>query len=419
MHEGKIIRFYREKAGMTQDQLGRGICSDTHVSKIERGSTDVSLEVITLLADRLSIQIEQELHHLATIKKRLHDWHEAIILLLYDDMEVIKEELEKESLIQISDYKTLYKLLQGRYYLVHRKLGKALGIIKEMERTKSKLPHYESNLLLHITGIYHYYTQDYFKAIETLNAINEEEYNNPEYYYYLAMSYHWLESRMMAYYYSEKALRHFKDTHNFLKSIDAEMLMLLQIIYDDNRNYQAIVNRFENIIKSCDLCHAPELKRIAVHNLGFLYHENKAYELAGKYYQETMGLSEPTSTLYLLSYEGYIRSSAEGNLLSQEDVLSLAHNGLTISKEIRDEVLILRFHLLVLFIEEKQADYYSYLRMTALPLLRKQGDAFLVQRYEKELFNYYVETNQIALALEAASFFINKAKPDPKSAVAH
>lgn len=416
MHEGKIIRFYREKAGMTQDQLGRGICSDTHVSKIERGSTDVSPEVITLLADRLGIQIEQELHHLVMIKKRLHAWHEAIMLLLYDDMEVIKAELEKESLIQISDYKTLYKLLQGRYYLVHRKLSKAHGIIKEMERTKAKLPHYESNLLLHITGVYHYYTQDYFKAIETLNQINEEEYNNPEYYYYLAMSYHWLESRMMAYYYSEKALRHFKDTHNFLKSIDAEMLMLLQIIYDDNRNYQAIVNRFENIIKSCDLCHAPELKRIAVHNLGFLYLENKAYELAGKYYQETMELSESTSVLYLLSYEGYIRSSAEGKLLSKDQLLSLVHDGLKLSKEIRDEVLIVRFHLLILFIEEKQEDYYRYLRTTALPVLRKQGDAFLVQRYEKNLFNYYMENNQTALALEAASFFINKAKPIPNSA---
>ncbi|REE78570.1 helix-turn-helix protein [Paenibacillus taihuensis] len=413
MHVGKIIRFYREKAGMTQDQLGRGICSDTHVSKIERGSTDVSPEVITLLADRLGIQIELELQHLAEIKKRLHAWHEAIMLLLYDDMEAIKEELEKESLIQISDYKTLYKLLQGRYYLVHRKLGNAHGIIKEMERTKSKLPHYESNLLLHITGIYLYYTQDYFKAIETLNRINEEEYNNPEYYYYLAMSYHWLESRMMAYYYSEKALRHFKDTHNFLKSIDAEMLMLLQIIYDDNRNYQAIASRFENIIKSCDLCQAPQLKRIAVHNLGFLYHENKAYELAGKYYQETMELSEPKSALYLLSFEGYIRSSAEGKLLAEEELLSMAQDGLKISREARDEVLIARFHLLILFIEEKQEDYYNYLRLTALPILRKQGDAFLVQRYEKELFNYYVETNQTALALETASLFINKAKPAP------
>ncbi|MGA5690182.1 hypothetical protein [Cytobacillus pseudoceanisediminis] len=36
MYEGKIIKFYREKTKLTQQQLGEGICSDTHVSKIEK-----------------------------------------------------------------------------------------------------------------------------------------------------------------------------------------------------------------------------------------------------------------------------------------------------------------------------------------------------------------------------------------------
>ncbi|MCM3393700.1 helix-turn-helix transcriptional regulator [Cytobacillus pseudoceanisediminis] len=39
------MKFYREKAKLTQQQLGEGICSDTHVSKIERGITDYSPEI--------------------------------------------------------------------------------------------------------------------------------------------------------------------------------------------------------------------------------------------------------------------------------------------------------------------------------------------------------------------------------------
>ncbi|MBB2481294.1 helix-turn-helix transcriptional regulator [Bacillus sp. APMAM] len=45
MLEGKIIKFYRESKGMTQKDLGDGICSNTHLSKIERGLTEVSKEL--------------------------------------------------------------------------------------------------------------------------------------------------------------------------------------------------------------------------------------------------------------------------------------------------------------------------------------------------------------------------------------
>ncbi|WP_010199258.1 helix-turn-helix domain-containing protein [Bacillus sp. m3-13] len=46
MLEGKIIKFYREFQGLKQKDLGDGICSSTHISKIERGLTEVSDETI-------------------------------------------------------------------------------------------------------------------------------------------------------------------------------------------------------------------------------------------------------------------------------------------------------------------------------------------------------------------------------------
>ncbi|HLR68979.1 MAG TPA: helix-turn-helix transcriptional regulator, partial [Virgibacillus sp.] len=59
--EGEIIKFYREKQNLTQAQLGEGICTTTHVSKIERGKTSYSNEIITLFSKRLSIDIQQEI----------------------------------------------------------------------------------------------------------------------------------------------------------------------------------------------------------------------------------------------------------------------------------------------------------------------------------------------------------------------
>ena len=95
MDKGKIIKFYRQKAKLTQEQLGYGICSNTHVSKIEQGKTDYSSEITSLFSKRLGINIEEELMRYKNIKRLLHSWHDAMIRQRDEEIETIKNELEK------------------------------------------------------------------------------------------------------------------------------------------------------------------------------------------------------------------------------------------------------------------------------------------------------------------------------------
>ncbi|HLQ72161.1 MAG TPA: helix-turn-helix transcriptional regulator, partial [Bacillota bacterium] len=46
MIEGKIIKYYRNKSGMTQNKLGSGICSVTHLSQIENGISTYSADIL-------------------------------------------------------------------------------------------------------------------------------------------------------------------------------------------------------------------------------------------------------------------------------------------------------------------------------------------------------------------------------------
>lgn len=61
MYEGKIIKFYREKYKLTQEQLGKDICSITHISKIECNQTTFATEIIALICKRLGINMETEI----------------------------------------------------------------------------------------------------------------------------------------------------------------------------------------------------------------------------------------------------------------------------------------------------------------------------------------------------------------------
>ncbi|CRK81835.1 helix-turn-helix domain-containing protein [Neobacillus massiliamazoniensis] len=412
MYEGKIIKFYREKYKLTQEQLGKDICSVTHISKIECAQTTYAHDIITLLSKRLGINMESEVEKLKNIKQRLFNWNEAIIMQLFDEMDQINNELEHEELIQISEYNNMYQLLRARYLLMQNNFDEAFKLIKKIQKTENKLTPYDTNLLKHILGIYYISTHDYVTAIQILKEIQNEFYHNPEYYYYLAMAYHTLELPVLAYYYAEKSHQFFENMNNYLRVIDAEMIMIIQI--KDGNDYDDIINRFKKLIKSCEICNAPDRKAKVLHNLAYEYLRRKNYEQASLYYKESMSLKENESPYYLLSLEGYIRSSFEGGLIPNEELIQYAQKGLTIAINTNQLLYIHLFKLFLYLLKSKEKEYHQYLSNKALPMFIKCGYTYLIQRSKKELFNYYYKMKLTDEALEMAQLLINPEKLLPQ-----
>ncbi|PAE38610.1 hypothetical protein CHI06_18090 [Bacillus sp. 7884-1] len=405
MYEGKIIKFYREKYKLTQEQLGKDICSITHISKIECNQTTYSPEIISLLSKRLGINIELEVNKLKNIKQHLFHWQDAIIMQSFEDMEQINSELERELLIEISEYRFMYQLLRARYFLMKNWPLEAIKTIKKLQKIENKLTPYETNLLKHVMGIYYIAKQEYVKAIETLKTIQNEDYNNPEYYYHLAIAYHTIQSPVLAYYYAEKSHQFFQDMNNYLRVIDAEMLMIIQVEVDDGK--EEILQRFKKLIKSCDLLNAPERKAKVLHNLAAEYLRRKNYEQASRFYKQSMSLKDPESPVYLLSLEGFIRSSFDGNLINNDQLIQLAEHGLTIATRIKELLYIHLFKLLLYLLKSKEKEYHQYLFNKALPMFSNSGYTYLIKRSKKELFHYYSNNNLLDEALEMANLLIN------------
>ncbi|WP_342542369.1 helix-turn-helix transcriptional regulator [Paenisporosarcina sp. FSL H8-0542] len=405
MIEGKIIKYYREKNKLTQEQLGKGICSGTHLSKIERLHTEYAPEIITLLSERLGINIESEITKLNNIKNLLNDWQDVIIMQLFDEMDLINQELEQEDLIQISDYKNLYKLLRVRYLLMHNLTEDALYIIYEIQKNEDKLSSYEANLLKHVLGIYYLAKHEHLKAIQALKSINETDYNNKEYTYHLAAAYHSIESPVMAYFYADKSREFFKEINNYLRVIDAEMLMLIQVKGDGDFNES--IQRFEKLIKSCELCNSPVRKARLLHNLAFEYYRRNNFELASKYYKDSMSMKDNESNPYLLSLEGYIRSLLNGSILPRDKLLQIAKEGLETAIKKNEKIYINLFNLLCYLIQDKEQEYHQFLRDHALPTFKQFGIVYWINRSKKELFNYYIKIEQTNKALKMAELLIN------------
>jgi transcriptional regulator with XRE-family HTH domain len=405
MYEGKIIKFYREKYKLTQEQLGKDICSVTHISKIECAQTKYAPEIVNLLSNRLGINMELEVANFMNIKQRLLHWHDVIIMQLFEEMDQINYEFEMEELIQISEYHDMYQLLRAKYFLTHNKINEAYKIIKKIQKKEAKLAQYESNLLKHILGIYYLAKQEYVKVIQILKSIDNTNYKNPEYYYHLAVAYHTLKAPVLTYYYAEKSHQFFKQINNYLRVIDAEMLMIIQV--QGETLDEEIIIRFKNLIRSCELCNSPDRKAKVLHNLAYEYFRGKRYKEASKYYKESMYLKDSECSSYLLSLEGYIRSSFEDAACNLEELIQEAETGLSTAKKHSYTLYIHLFKLLLYFLKSKEKEYYHYLNTRALPMFMKSGFSFLMERSKKELFNYYSKMDLNEQAMEIAQLIVN------------
>ncbi|QKE73890.1 hypothetical protein HPK19_14190 [Arthrobacter citreus] len=418
MIEGEVIKFYRTKAGLTQEELGKGICSSKHVGKIERGTTSYSSEIITLFSERLHIDIRKEIANFEKLEKKLQNWHTAIIKLRMKEVESYKNELEESPFINSSRYDALYQLLLARYYLLQNDFKKTITIIQSLQRNYKDLPPFERNLLLHVIGNYYLgnynnsSTENHHKAIQTLKKIDINEYGNPEYYYHLAMAYAWTDSKVMAYVYAEKALNHFKETSNYLRAINAESVMLLQASTDVHIDFKKLKQSYKNLIHDSEALNAPDKTGMLLNNFALEYYKRKEYEKAQKYYKAALQLEKKPSVIYLQRLNNYLKSSFEGKLMRKSALLNSAQKGLTIAEDLKNQHYQVLFTLLIYSIENKTKESLEYTEKTAFPYFKSRNHTVLMKRYGKQLYDYYVKEKEFEKAVEMSNYLMGTVKLD-------
>lgn len=412
MSVGEIIKFYRQKVGLTQEELGRGICSVTHVSKIERGQTPYASEIISLFSERLQIDIEKEVQRFENLGNQLHYWHKVIIMRRMKEVEEIKMELESTPIIGSSSYAALYNLLLARYFLLKQDFKMTYAYLTHVQSDYPDLPAYERNLYRHIWGIYyllnyrHSKTESYQKAITILKEIDRNEYGNLEYYYHLAAAYQWMNSYVLAYSYAEKALRYYKEIDNFLGAIMAESIMLISLGNNIETDFKEVEAAYQKLIHNCELLNIPDKKTMLLNNLGYEYYRRKDYQNAKKSFKESLRLVDRPSVLYLQRWNNYLKCCLEGRLMRKAELLKHAREGLSMAKKLDTKVYIIVFKLLIHRIEENDEQYYQCIEEEALPYFTSSNSELLTNRYGKELYHHYVETEQYEKIVQIANLLI-------------
>jgi HTH-type transcriptional regulator, quorum sensing regulator NprR len=406
MGSGILIKFYREKKKLTQEELGKGICSVTHISKIERGTTQYSPEITHLLSKKLGIDLEEELQSLQQYERLLDQWLDSMVLQQKSEIERLKNEVEENSLFLIQSVKNKYFLLQSRYYLMQGNITQAENLLDKMKKHRKELNTYEIHLLHHLLGMTEVLKGDFRQALEHLLKINEKEYLNHEFFYQIAIAYHNLHFKVKAYYYSELALDYFRKTNNFKKVIDAETIKLISEGRNELWNFKDLVDRYNRLIAQCDILNEPSKKAALLSNLAYEHSYAGDNDHAKKYYEKTLSLLNKNkhTPIYLNNLIGYVYCCLHIEGKQNEGQLEkLIEKGSQIAKDIHDQSSYLFFKMLHLLHENKKKQYYQFIEEKIIPMLEEKGKHQQLETYEKTMYQYYLDLGNQEKALQYAS----------------
>ncbi len=390
--KGSIIQYFRQKKGLTQDELGHGICSKTHLSKIERGLTEVSDETISLLCARMGFNIDEEINKLKNVEKLLVTLQKQIIFQEKERALGIIDQLENQEFSYITPLHFRYLLLKTRQFILDNKLEQAKKVLFSKEIQNQKIPQLEENLLNHTLGIYYIQTNDIQQSLIYLKKISLETFNNPEVNYHLALAYYFCDAHISSYYHSQKAKEYFVQTNNFNRILDTESMLLMLLEDEGHIDFYDIQSKYENLIEIAEKIESVNRQQYLLHNFAYQLYKNKKYELACNYYQLAINLST-NMVKYLTSHFGYMRCILEANLKSEHEILMIIKEGLEKSKSSKDQYYENLYTLYLYKIKQDSKNYFLFLEESVLPFLYKIGNKAFFNEFSNELSQHYIENS--------------------------
>ncbi|WP_226676099.1 helix-turn-helix transcriptional regulator [Rossellomorea aquimaris] len=399
MSIGRIIYYHRKKQSKTQEQLCKGICSTTHLSKIENSSKEGNLETLELLCKRLGVSIEEETAKTLYLKRQLAQFYEAIERLHRDHAERLYHELEKHrDYIQCTEMVYLYELYMLRYLLFTNSPTEyeraSLGLKKNM----SKFSSFEQYLWEFFQGIYCGQKQQYSKAIAIFDEIEDKAdlYSDKvtDYHYYKAANHGLLKHFTLSLHYSHKALRIFQNTGNILRILHVKIGLSANLIYIND--LERAEDLLHTALNDAEMLKDNESKITALHNFGLLNRKKGSLQKSLDYFSQSLKLKKK----HTMSYYGTLVELVQVllDLEESERAITLLQENL---RDFKDQDSIKYIELMVLYLDAIKDDkrLCDYLIDRGLPVM-KQYDLYKSATFSERLAAYFKEKGDLVSSNE-------------------
>lgn len=390
----KFLKRRRNELNRTLEDVSRGICSPSYLSKIENCQVEVDSYYYESLFEKLDLKYEN------FIKERQVAFFPKIMkYYLLEKYELLEEKLKE--MVNGSLYcETELELVILLNNIVSKNYDEAENLIEKIEKVRNTLTKEELYIFSFLITLFLYKTNQTVDALEQVkvlihNPFEEESYN-------IAVTdlaidiYFNLGNETMFFTYYQELLRYKNQELLTNRKLLHELQVLVLQVKDGKKT---ILAELEDLKLTY-----PNLEKNILVNyyLGLIYYYLEDYQKA----LEIVNVNEPTPQLL----------SLEATILNKINDLEQSINFLTKIKKVnfitKGEDVYLNY---LEYIREKIEQYsyskiLSYLKSVALPHITKNYISFI---YEEEIKEYlilcyelgkYKETIRLLLKLKQISF---------------
>lgn len=273
---GHLIKYQRNKLGIKQINLAKGICTPSYLSKIEKNNIEPSDEILILLLDRLNMSKEDLINN-GTKEKDLLDKMKS----MYYETVINRKKPELPSEVnfmsnKIQDFYT-FKLMLCRMYLSLSDSDKIQRILDYFSNIPlHTLNDYNKYMLYKNKGINSYQRQTVNESVNNLEtameykkSISIKEWEDADFYYTLSLAYLANYQNVNSIIFCQKALNYFKDNLIFARTIDC--YLTIGIALKRSFQYEEALRSFATAQKIVDSVNLNEYRGIISQNKGSLY----------------------------------------------------------------------------------------------------------------------------------------------------
>ncbi|MFB7141509.1 helix-turn-helix domain-containing protein [Gottfriedia sp. NPDC056225] len=302
MSIGKIIYYHRKKQKMKQAQLCAGICSITHLSKIENNVNAVaSDETLQLLCERLKVSIEEENKKYHVLKEKLtlfYDAMERIHRVKAD--ELYEEVLNHSDYIQCTDLIYLFELFKLRYLLFTSRIQEFELESKKMIKNITKLNPFELFLWEFLQAIYNGQIQMFEKSLEILSRLESQadQYSEKvsDFYFYKSVMHGNLDQHSLSIHYIYKVLPYLQDNCNVIRILHVKAGLSINLIYLGE--FEKSEKILTSILNCSELLQDTNVRGLILHNFGFLNHKQGNFQKALEFYHQSLQFKQINTNTY-------------------------------------------------------------------------------------------------------------------------
>ncbi|MFP7297133.1 helix-turn-helix domain-containing protein [Neobacillus niacini] len=398
MSIGKVIYYHRRRQNKTQEQLCQGICSVTHLSKIENNVKDANPKTLQLLCERLNISIEEENKKSVLVKQKLDVFYETMERLHQEKAaHLFKELQESKEYIHCTDMIYLYELYMLRYYLLREDFSAFEKSSQGIHKYLSKFSPFEAYVWDLLQAIYYGKKEQFSQALLFLTKIEEqaEQFQSrvSEYYFFRSALHGHLCHYSLSIHYAYKALHIFQQNNNLLRMVHVKMILAVNFIYIGE--FDKGKELLGHTLSDAEMLQDTDTKALSLHNLGFLYYRQGDFEKSLDYYSQALQYKEKNSASYYITIS-YL-AEALISFSQHEKAAELLSKVLASFQEQKSPRYI---ELKILYLEAANAKkiLIQYIIKHGLPIIEHHMNIDRGMKYLQMVASYYEDKQDYASA---------------------